>query len=170
MTKKEITMNMVMRVIEHSMTVYHNTVMNLFGTSGVEQMGSEPDIPQIIALKNDLHNIFKNIMEMEIVHQKYGWLGTSYMEVSVICDADGHHVSAFNFPAWDDVMRIFVRNILAIGVISQKRILTRIRSKKGWYAYDEDGLYYHNIATRTRKHTNDPMPIKMADILRHRKH
>nr|DAO72506.1 MAG TPA: hypothetical protein [Caudoviricetes sp.] len=205
MAKKEITMNMVMQVIEHNMTEYHNTVMDLFGTIGVKQMGSEPDIPQIIALKNDLHNIFKNIMEMEIVdaidvprleetvHQKYGWLGTSYMEVAVICDADGHHVSAFNFPAWADVMRIFVRNILAIGTIRpsipitpnniwlyteneycahpivttlcKKRILTRIRSNNGWFAYSEETGYHYGISTRTRNYRY-VIPVNLRDVLK----
>ena len=205
MAKKETTMSMVMQVIAYSMTEYQNTVIDLFGTSGAEQMGLTPSIPQIIGLKNELHEMFKNITEMgiveaidvpfleETVHRKYGWLGTSYMEVSLICNEDGHHIDTFTFPSWGDVMRIFVRNILAIGTISQKRdwvalrwvtyeeneklnsaiesirkkrILTRIRSKKGWYAYEEDGLYYHNIATRTRKYTDDPMPIKMVDILK----
>ncbi len=204
MAKKEINMSMVMRVIMYSMTEYGNGVMDLFGTSGAEQMGSEPDIPQIIALKNELHEMFKNITEMEIVgaidvpfleetlHRKYGWLGTSYMEVSVICNEDGHHIDAFTFPAWGDVMRIFVRNILAIGTISPKRdclavrwidydeneklnsafksirknrILTRIRSNVNkWYAYE--GLYKYAISTRTCKYTDDPMPIKMIDILK----
>lgn len=204
MAKKEITMNMVMRVIAYSMTEYSNTVLDLFGASGAEQMDSEPSIPQIIALKNELHEMFKNITGMEIVgaidvpfleetvHRKYGWLGTSYMEVSVICKEDGHHIDAFTFPAWGDVMRIFVRNILAIGSISPKRncvalrwidyeeneklnsaiesirknrILTRIRSNVNkWYAYE--GLYKYTISTRTCKYTDDPMPIKMIDILK----
>ena len=204
MAKKEINMTMVMRTIMYSMTEYGNSVMDLFGTSGAEQMGSDPDIPRIVTLKNELHEMFKNITGMEIVkaidvpyleevvHQKYGWLGTSYMEVSVICNEDGHHIDAFAFPAWGDVMRIFVRNILAIGTVSPKReclavqwidyedneklnsafksirknrILTRIRSNVNkWYAYE--GLYKYTISTRTCKYTDDPMPIKMIDILK----
>lgn len=204
MAKKEMTMDMVMRVIAYSMTEYGNSTADLFGTSGAEQMGSDPSIPQIIALKNHLHNIFKNIMEMEIVsaidipllediiHQKYGWLGTSYMEVSVICEAYGGHVSTFTFPAWGDVMRIFVRNILAIGTIRpkipvtsnnmwyytqneynadpifaalcKKRILTRIRSNEGWYNRAEDAGYHYGISTRNRNY-KDVIPVNLRDVL-----
>lgn len=204
MAKKETTMSMVMKVVAYSMTEYQNTVIDLFGTSGAEQMGPTPSIPQIIGLKNELHEMFKNITEMgiveaidvpfleETIHRKYGWLGTSYMEVSLICNEDGHHIDTFTFPSWGDVMRIFVRNILAIGTISpkldwvalrwveydvneklnsaiesirKKRILTRIRSNVNkWYAYD--GLYKYTISTRTSKYTNDPTSIKMIDILK----
>ena len=129
MAKKEITMAEVMVTVLWSMREYGNSVRSMFGSLGEEKMGTAPTVPGIVEIKNDLHDLFRDLQEkglldtmigervVETIWRQYGWLGVSYMEMSVILDEYGF-ITYFTFPSWKDVMRIFVRNILALGSLS----------------------------------------------------
>lgn len=129
MAKKEINMSTVMGIVLWSMSEYGNAVRDMFGEIGEEKMGNTPSVPEIIEIKNDLHDLFRDLQEKDVLESmlgdriaekiwhQYGWLGISYMEMAVVLDERGL-ITYFTFPSWKDVMRIFVRNILALGSLS----------------------------------------------------
>ena len=205
MAKNEITMNMVMEIIMYSMTEYGNTVRALFGCVGEEKMNNGATIPAVVEVKNELHDLFRDLQEKdlldtmvgervtEVIWRKYGWMGISYMEASIVLDDRGL-ITYFTFPSWKDVMKIFTRNILAMGCLNPShfedennwvddsvrkglnavskairsgRVLTRIRSSdRRFSSTNEDGAWYYETAAAMKHYGDDfPDPIEPLDIL-----